>query len=64
MSEPAFARGRGPSFIVSDLIKRRKSMPPTVEKALLGAELDVLCETLRRLDDRFLPPYDPQGPRK
>jgi hypothetical protein len=34
------------------------------EKAVLGAELDLLCETLRRLDDRFLPPYDPQGPSK
>jgi hypothetical protein len=62
MSEPAILKRRGPSWVVSDLIKRRKAMPSGAEKALLGAELDLLCETLRRLDDRFLPPYE--GPSK
>jgi hypothetical protein len=64
MSESAFVRRRGPSYIVTDLIKRAKAMPSGAEKNVLVAEISLVCEALRRLDDRFLPPFHPHGPRK
>jgi hypothetical protein len=64
MSDRFFVPTRGVSYIYGDLLRHSKTMAPGAEQGILLAELSLLRETLRRLEDRFLPPHNPQGTRQ
>jgi hypothetical protein len=64
MSDRVFVPQRGVSYIFGALTNHAKSMPLGTEQRILLCELSLLRETLRRLEDRFLPPHNPQGTRQ
>jgi hypothetical protein len=64
MSAPQFVPKRGVTYIVGALNQHVRTMPDGAARRVLTAELALLRENLRGLEERFLPPYDPQGPRK
>jgi hypothetical protein len=59
MSEATIVRRRGPSYTMSALLALHRGHPAGPAKNVLRAEIDLLCDELRRLEDRFLEPYAP-----
>jgi hypothetical protein len=59
MTTRTFFTKRGPAFIVTQLIARQRQMDLGGERKLLGAEMGLVVENLRRLEARFLPEYVP-----